>query len=92
LVLPLSAAPQPEQAAGEDFVVSREYSDRFRAETKLVLSYMTSRHYGDGSFDKVDAGELIEAYMEDLDYAKRFFVQADLAAINARFAGSLKGE
>ncbi len=92
LVLPLSAAPQPEQAAGEDFVVSREYSDRFRAETKLVLSYMTSRHYGDGSFDKVDAGELIEAYMEDLDYAKLFFVQADLDAINARFAGSLKGE
>jgi len=82
----------PAAAAQDDFKISRELTDRFREETKLVMEYMSSRHYGDKGIEEIDPKELIEAYMKDLDYTKLFFVRADVDAMNTRFAPNLKGE
>ncbi|MFA5258064.1 MAG: carboxy terminal-processing peptidase [Opitutales bacterium] len=85
----LAAAPV---AAQDDFKISRELADRFREESKLVMEYMSSRHYGDKGIEEIDPKALIETYMKDLDYAKLFYVRADVDAMNARFAPSLKSE
>jgi carboxyl-terminal processing protease len=93
-----SAAPASVKAAadatpsGDDFKITHDLNSRFREETRLVLAYMSSRHYGNKNIDEIDSREMIEAYMKDLDYAKLFFVQPDIDAINGRFAGPLKSE
>jgi carboxyl-terminal processing protease len=90
---PFAVAEQsPDQAPSTDLKITREQSDRFKEETRLVLSYMASRHYGDKTLDQIDSREMIEAYMKDLDYAKLFFVKADVDAMNERFAATLKSD
>jgi carboxyl-terminal processing protease len=86
------AAPAEGNAATDEFKITHELNNRFREETRLVLAYMSSRHYGDKNIDEIDSREMIAAYMKDLDYSKAFFVQADIDAINERFAGPLKSE
>lgn len=76
----------------DDFRITHELNSRFREETRLVLAYMSSRHYGDKTIDEIDSREMIDAYMKELDYTKLFFVQADINAMNERFAAPLKGE
>ncbi|HNX04690.1 MAG TPA: carboxy terminal-processing peptidase, partial [Opitutales bacterium] len=86
---PSSAVQTP---ARDEFRITRELSNRFREETRLVLAYMSSRHYGSTSIDEIDSRELISAYMKELDYSKIFFTQSDQNDIETRFAASLKGE
>jgi carboxyl-terminal processing protease len=90
-----AGAPAQQTAAApaaDDFKITREQSSRYREETRLVLSYMASRHYGDKSIDQIDSREMIESYMKELDYSKMFFVKADLDDMDTRFAASLKGD
>lgn len=90
-----SGAPQtatPLSASQDDFRITRDLSNRFREETRLVLAYMSTRHYGSHSTDDIDSRELIEAYMKELDYSKIFFTQSDLDEVNTRFAASLKSD
>ena len=87
-----AAAVTQTSAEPTDFQISRDLANRYREETRLVLAYMSSRHYGDKNIEEIDSRELIEAYMKELDYSKLFFVKADIEATNLRFAPSLKSE
>lgn len=89
LFLPL-AAQEPLDSQGE-FSVSRAMVDRFREETRLVLAYMSTRHYNGESLDDISSPELLTAYMEELDYSKLFLVQDDVTLVHARFDDTLKG-
>ncbi len=88
LIAPLSAQ-EPAKDAGFS-TITPEMAERFREETRLVLAYMSSRHYEGQSFDEIDSKELLEAYMKELDYAKLFFIESDRERINMRFADTLK--
>jgi len=86
------ATPPPAATSSDEFRITRELSNRFREETRLVLAYMSSRHYGSTTIDAIDPKELIAAYMKELDYSKLFFSQADENEIDARFAATIKSE
>ena len=88
--VPLAAQEQLDSRG--EFTVGREMMDRFREETRLVLAYMSSRHYDGKSLDDIASTDLLGAYMRELDYSKLFFTKSDVEMVEARFGDTLKGE
>lgn len=88
----LTAQTSQNSEASAGFRIPREMNERFRQETRLVVDYMASRHYGDKGLEEIDPKEMLNAYMKELDFAKLFFVQADVEATHLRFADTLKSE
>ncbi|KAF0095598.1 MAG: carboxyl-terminal processing protease [Puniceicoccaceae bacterium 5H] len=70
--------------------VSRDVRDRLKKETIYAIDMIQRYHYKQKPFQDLDALELIDSYMEDLDGSHLFFLQEDQDFAHARFGDSLK--
>jgi carboxyl-terminal processing protease len=98
LCLPLFAAVLPAQTnesvpTQEDtktterppFIIPRDEINRMRAESKMAIGFIEQNHYRQLHLDEIDPEELIDSYLEELDYNKMFFLKKDRDDIMARF-------
>jgi len=70
--------------------LERAERERLKKETIHAIDLIQSYHYTQTSFAEIDAKELIEAYMEDLDFSRLFFTEGDRQEILERFESTLK--
>lgn len=70
--------------------VDRHERDQLKKETVYAIDLIQRYHYKQTSFSDIDAGELLKAYMDDLDRSRMFFLQEDVNFAIERFGSSLK--
>lgn len=79
------AAPVGVKAERPPFKIPRDEINRMRAETVMAVDFVEEAHYHNLKLDQINPDELIERYLEELDYNKVFFLQEDLNQIQQRF-------
>ncbi|MDP0501590.1 MAG: carboxy terminal-processing peptidase [Verrucomicrobiota bacterium JB022] len=70
--------------------VTRDTRERLKKETIYAIDMIQRYHYKQKPFQELDAVELIDTYMEDLDGSRLFFLREDQDFAHARFGDSMK--
>ncbi len=86
LLVCTSTAPAEDSRAGEVF----ESDGLMRAETRWLVDSLERLHFSEITLADLEMSEVIESYMEALDYNHLYFTQEDRDAFVARFAGSME--
>jgi len=63
-----------------------EASGLMRAETRWLVNSLERLHFSETTLEDLEMGEVIEAYMEALDYNHLYFTESDLNQFRSRFA------
>ncbi len=71
---------------GREFV----YTEAMKKETQTVVFLLENYHYSQKFIDNSQASELLQNFMEDLDYNHVFFLQEDQDELVAELAGRLE--
>lgn len=71
---------------GRDF----EYTQAMKKETQTVVFLLENFHYGQKFINQAQAAELIEGFMEDLDYNHVFFLKSDRDEMVTKYASRLE--
>lgn len=72
-----------------EMVVSTAEKSRMSQETKLALATYQSNHFTKKEISSFTGEQILKAFIEDLDYTRLFYTEADLKLINQRFAGPM---
>jgi len=83
LLLFLGAAPL---VKARDF----EYTQAMKKETQTVVFLLENFHYAQKFINQAQAEELIEGFMEDLDYNHVFFLKGDREEMVSKYAARLE--
>ncbi|MBC2601954.1 carboxy terminal-processing peptidase [Puniceicoccus vermicola] len=71
-------------AAAEEEVF--EATGLMRAETRWLVNSLERLHFSEMALEDIDMSDVIDSYMEDLDYNHLYFTAADEKAFRSRFA------
>lgn len=66
-----------------------EATGLMRAETRWLVNSLERLHFSELALEDIDMAELIESYMENLDFNHLYFTQADKDSFLSRFAPPL---
>lgn len=78
------------QAFATPLEFNRQQRDKLKKETVYAIDLIQRYHYKQTSLSDIDARQLLDRYMSDLDGTRLFFLQEDIDFIQQRFATSLK--
>lgn len=84
-ILPLSATSGWDQ-------LSLAEQRRMALETQLAIDFLQDQHYKRLPFDAISPIDLIDNYLEQLDYTRMYFTEADQKEIQERFQYTIKSQ
>lgn len=76
--------------AEDRFELDNRERDKLKRETKAAIQTLQAYHYSQTPFATLDARELIDTYLEALDYGKFYLLASDRQGILERFGDNLK--
>jgi carboxyl-terminal processing protease len=73
-----------------EFKITRELRDRMERETQMTIDIVQRIHYSNKSFASLEPDEILNKYLEDLDFSRLFLLESDRETIIDRFGSLLK--
>ena len=67
-----------------------EPTEEMAKQTRWVVNTINSRHYLRESMEKLDGGEIVEAYVESFDYNRMYLLRDDIESFKFRFADAME--
>lgn len=85
------SVPTLQAVSGWDSL-SRTDQRRMALETQLAIEFLQDQHYKRLPFDAISPNELIDNYLEQLDYTRMYFTAEDQNELQERFEFTIKSQ